>query len=123
MTEAWRVGLAMFNGCCYLCNEPLYTETGETVSNVVIHADHIIPHNLGGTGSPGNLLAAHSTCNTNRGNTSIEEFFKNNPQQLKKVKDFQELYNYNPIDISVYNQIKEIVLEEFNITKNRIRGL
>lgn len=123
LCESWRVGLAIFDGRCYLCNEKLYTETGEIIPNTVVQADHVVPPKHGGTSSAGNLLAAHSTCNNLKGDTLIEEFLSDQPEQLAKVKNFQKFYDYTVPDAETFNEIKELVSEQWEELKNRVRAL
>lgn len=123
LCESWRVGLAIFDGCCYLCNEKLYTETGETVSNAEVQADHIVPPSHGGTASAGNLLAAHSTCNNRKSDTLIDDFLSDYPEQLEKVKNFQKFYDYIAPDAETFNEIQQLILEQWEDMKSRVRAL
>lgn len=122
LTEAWRVGLTIFDGRCYLCNEKLYDETGKPLPNADIQADHIVSHKYGGTASAGNLLAAHRTCNNLKADTLIEEFLNDKPEQLKKVRDFQKFYDYMPPDAATFNEIKQLILEQWEELTSLARG-
>lgn len=123
LCESWRVGLAIFDGCCYICNEKLYDETGELLPNADAQADHIVSHKYGGTASAGNLLAAHRTCNNLKADTLIEEFLSDKPEQLAKVRDFQKFYDYTAPDAETFNEMKQLILEQWEELTSRIRAL
>lgn len=123
LIESWRVGLAMFDGCCYLCNEKIYSETGEPLSNADIQADHIVSHKFGGTASAGNLLAAHRICNNLKADTLIEEFLSDKPEQLAKVRDFQKFYDYTAPDMKTFKEIEQLISEQWEELTSRIRLL
>lgn len=94
LREAWRVGVAMFDGGCYLCGKKIYDTKGNLKRGVSVQADHIIPPLLGGTISAGNMAPAHRECNDLKADTLVEEYLKDLPKQLEKVQDFQEMYGY-----------------------------
>lgn len=53
---------------CHICNEPIdYTADHLDPNSFVI--DHIIPLNKGGTDTPGNVAAAHRSCNRTKSDT------------------------------------------------------
>jgi 5-methylcytosine-specific restriction endonuclease McrA len=48
---------------------------GDSIENGAQFAvDHIMPHSLGGTNKPTNLVTSCVRCNCSRGNRSVEEF-------------------------------------------------
>lgn len=94
LRESWRVGVAMFDGGCYLCGKKIYDTNGNLKRGVIVQADHIIPPLLGGTISAGNMAPAHRECNDLKADTLVEEYLKDLPKQLERVKDFQEMYDY-----------------------------
>lgn len=51
-----RTQILAANDVCYLCGKP----GADTV-------DYIIPYSLGGLMTPGNLRAAHDSCNKSKG--------------------------------------------------------
>lgn len=106
---AWRVALKHFDGLCYLCGKPLYnkktaeelgTNPGEKAT-----ADHIVPPGAGGSTTAGNLAPAHQKCNSERDTTPIEEFLKDSPEMLSRVRSFQKKFKYKP---ATAQQMKEL---------------
>lgn len=61
-------------GQCHLCGEQM-TLSKDTTDPRRATADHIIPKSYGGS-IKGNIAAAHSICNEERGNMPIDEFKK-----------------------------------------------
>lgn len=62
-TQLTALTLATFGTTCHLCGRP-----GATT------ADHLIPRSLGGLDELDNLRPAHQSCNSARGNMSIEQW-------------------------------------------------
>lgn len=57
---------------CHLCGLPM--DSSKDLSNPMrATADHVIPKSLGGM-VKGNINAAHSICNQQRGTLSVEKF-------------------------------------------------
>ena len=71
LRESWRVGVAMFDGGCYLCGKKIYDTNGNLKRGVIVQADHIIPPLLGGTISAGNMAPAHRECNDLKADTLV----------------------------------------------------
>lgn len=89
MSEAYRVGTALFDGCCYLCGKPL--EDGERG----VQADHVVSHLKGGYGAAGNMLPAHAECNDKKSDEMYEDTVYYNPENFEKILKFREAYNFN----------------------------
>lgn len=123
LREAWGVGISIFDGRCYICNEKIYTETGEIVSNAVIHADHIYPSSRGGTIRAGNILAAHSVCNNLKGDALVEDFLNDRPEQLAKVRDFQNFYNYSAPDPEDFQKKHKAIVEIYENMMSEVDAL
>jgi 5-methylcytosine-specific restriction endonuclease McrA len=58
--------------------------------NVPLQIEHIKPRSSGGSNRFSNLTLACSKCNTKKSNKPIEEFLKNKPEVLKKIKSHQK---------------------------------
>lgn len=99
LTEAYTMGRLLFEDNCYICGQPL-TNTG-------IQSDHIISAEHGGFGGPGNLLPTHTSCNDMKGNKLYEELECANTQTSRKLKAFQEMYEWTPLSKEVMNKIEE----------------
>lgn len=104
LREAWRVVVAMFDGNCYLCEEPIYNSMGKLLPGVTVQADHIIPPSSGGTISAGNMAPAHPACNDLKGDESVEDFLKDHQKRLEKILDFQKMYRYNAPDLELFQE-------------------
>lgn len=100
---AWRVGCYLFDNCCYACGLP-FTEKDH------VQADHVTPPVEGGSGNAGNLLPIHSSCNRNKGDTHPDIYFADKPETLKKIHDFQAMFDYKP-DKTLYTDAKAIANE------------
>ncbi len=68
--------LEKFNRQCVYCD----------AKNIPLEKEHIIPRSRGGTNSISNLTLACKCCNRAKGNLSIEEFLKNKPDKLAKIR-------------------------------------
>lgn len=123
LREAWRVVVAMFDGCCYICGEPVYNSLGAAIPGVVIQADHIIPPSSGGTISAGNMAPAHRECNDLKGDTLVEEYLKDSPERLERIYDFQKMYNYVAPDIEVFKSALVEISQIWDHTVMQINDL
>lgn len=54
--------------------------------NVPLEIEHIVPRSRGGTNRVGNLTLSCRPCNAKKGNMYVEEFLRNKPDVLKRVK-------------------------------------
>ncbi|MEA5594645.1 RNA-guided endonuclease IscB [Rivularia sp. UHCC 0363] len=61
---------------CTYCNK----------KDVPLQIEHIYPKSFGGSNRVGNLCLACEKCNLKKGNRPVEEFLKNIPSLLKKIK-------------------------------------
>lgn len=102
LREAWRVVVAMFNGGCYICGQPIYNSLGQLLPGVTVQADHIIPPSAGGTISAGNMAPAHPPCNDLKGDEDVEVFLKDHPDRLQRIRDFQKMYGYTAPDLELF---------------------
>lgn len=102
LREAWSVVVAMFNGGCYICGQPIYNSLGQLLPGITVQADHIIPPSAGGTISAGNMAPAHSACNDLKGDEDVEVFLKEHPERLQKIRDFQQMYSYKAPDLELF---------------------
>ncbi|MFS0058442.1 HNH endonuclease [Corynebacterium striatum] len=71
--------LARYGDVCHLCGR-----RGATT------ADHIIPRSRGGDDSLENLRPAHSSCNSSRGNQSLESWRNRHPMRRNRAKPSRE---------------------------------
>lgn len=102
LRESWRNGVRLLEGKCYLCGKPLYDlASGKAIESTdrgdSIEADHIVDPSVGGTISPGNMLAVHRRCNNDRGNRPIEEYLTSVGREsiIPLVRKFQSDNNYS----------------------------
>lgn len=96
--ESFRVGVALFEGRCYISGDKLYNDDdGSKVDDVSIQADHVISSLYGGVGSAGNILPASTKSNNDKGDVSLEEL-NISAEDKEKIKDFQKLYGYKPLN-------------------------
>lgn len=123
LREAWRVVVAMFDGGCYICGNPVYNSLGAPIPGTVIQADHIIPPCAGGTISAGNMAPAHRECNDLKGDTLVEEFLKDSPERLEKIHDFQKMYNYKAPDLELFKSTLIEISQIWDSTVMQISGL
>lgn len=68
--------LEKFNRTCIYCG----------IKNVPLQIEHVIPRALGGSDRVSNLVIACEKCNKNKGKQRIEEYLKDKPLLLKKIK-------------------------------------
>jgi 5-methylcytosine-specific restriction endonuclease McrA len=68
--------LEKFNRTCVYCGK----------KNVPLEIEHIVPKSRGGSDRVSNLTLACHSCNQGKGNLSVEEFLKNKPETLKRIK-------------------------------------
>lgn len=68
--------LEKFNRTCVYCGK----------KNLPLEIDHVIPKSKGGSDRISNLTLACHNCNQAKSNLSIEEFLKNKPEILKRIK-------------------------------------
>ncbi len=66
------------NGHCHLCHQPapleLYGSPGSFGPGIdTTTIDHVEPQSLGGGDDPENLMVAHASCNSARGNGHVED--------------------------------------------------
>lgn len=54
--------------------------------NVPLEIEHIVPKSRGGTNRVGNLTLSCRPCNVSKGRRHVEEFLRNKPDVLKRVK-------------------------------------
>lgn len=67
LTRRQKRAIAERDGAqCYLC--------GQTAA--VIHIDHVVPVQRGGTNDPSNLAVACSSCNLRKGSKSLDAYLK-----------------------------------------------
>ena len=64
-TSERKLVLAKTKGRCHICGGELPDKW---------HADHVLPHSVGGTHKVDNFLPAHALCNNYRWDYSAEEF-------------------------------------------------
>lgn len=114
LKEAWIVGVSIFDGNCYICDELIYDADGQLLENVSVQADHIVPPIAGGTISAGNMIAAHRVCNNQKGNADFEEFLKSSPDKIQKIRDYQNLYNYEKPNAEVLKKVLELFSTNFD---------
>lgn len=114
LSESWKISLALFEGCCYICNEQLYdVETGVSIENAEIQADHIIATDLGGTIAAGNIAAVHRKCNQLKSNENVETYLHNQPEQIQKIHDLQKFYDYSVPDRKTVTAIQRLIDKNF----------
>lgn len=123
LRESWRVGVAMFDGGCYLCGKKIYDTTGNLKRGVVVQADHIIPPLLGGTISAGNMAPAHRECNDLKADTLVEEYLKDSPKRLERVKDFQEMYGYVAPDPELFSATLVQLSDIWDLTVGQVDAI
>lgn len=81
--------------------------------NVPMEVEHIHPQSKGGSNRVSNLCLACHDCNQKKGNQSIEEFLKNKPELLKKIKAQAK----TPLkDASAVNSTRFCLLEKLKET-------
>lgn len=69
-----KATIARYGDVCHLCGA-----RGATT------ADHVIPRSRGGDDSLDNLRPAHASCNSSRGNLSLDEWRKRHPKKSNRV--------------------------------------
>ena len=85
--------LEKFNRTCVYCGK----------KNLPLEVDHVIPKSRGGSDRVSNLVFACHNCNQVKGNLSVEEFLKNKPEILKRIKSQLK----KPLkDVAVMNAIR-----------------
>lgn len=67
--------LETYGDTCHLCGRP-----GATT------ADHITPRSRGGSHSLANLRPAHGSCNSARGDQTLEQWFARHPLDRDRLK-------------------------------------
>jgi hypothetical protein len=117
MTEAYRIGVTLFQGECYVCEKKLYNADGSKIIRENVQADHVISSTHGGIGTAGNLLAICINCNNAKSDSHFEDFLKNKPETISKIKDFQKLFNYSPIECNELVNAKSRISIAFEIAK------
>lgn len=106
---------------CVYCNK----------SNVPLQVEHIISKKRGGSNRPSNLTISCGCCNQDKDTLPVEEFLKNKPELLKKIKahtkaPLKDAAAVNSTRWSLFNRLKETQLPvatgSGGLTKyNRIR--
>lgn len=81
-------------------------------TDVPLEIEHIIPKSKGGSNRVSNLTIACNACNTRKSNKSIEEFLKNKPELLKKIKaqankPLKDAAAVNATRWCLFNKLKE----------------
>lgn len=74
--EVWEYLLERDGRKCVYCG----------AENVKLEKDHVIPKVRGGSNKISNLVVACRDCNENKGSQRIEDFLKNKPKILQKVR-------------------------------------
>ena len=74
----------------YLLNKWERKCTYCSVENVLLQVEHIEPKAKGGSNRISNLCLACNSCNKKKGVKSIEEFLKNKPDLLRRIKSQQK---------------------------------
>ena len=74
--EIWEYLLTKWNYSCAYCN----------AKNTPLEKEHVVPKSKGGSNSVTNLVVSCRPCNEKKGNKTLEEFLKNKPSVLKKIK-------------------------------------
>ena len=72
--------------------------------NCSLEKEHIIPRSKGGTNRLSNIVLSCKECNTKKGNKSLEEFLKNKPDILARVKSQLKV---NLSDAAVMNSTRK----------------
>lgn len=103
-----HVGLMMFEGNCYICCKSLF-ESDDSDALLRTHADHIVSHKYGGQGRAGNILLTHADCNNKKGSQKVEVFLGDGHPSLSIIKDFQTLYDYQPISSEKVEKISRMI--------------
>lgn len=62
----WEELIFLYGGCCAYCEQPTKSLT----------QDHIVPLSKGGTHTADNIVPACLSCNSSKGNRSLEEFLR-----------------------------------------------
>lgn len=79
-----------------------------SASNLALQVDHIIPQAKGGSNRVGNLTIACKKCNQKKGSRFIEDFLRDSPDILKKIKGgLQE----SLLDSGVMNHMRWKIVE------------
>ena len=94
--------LEKFNRACVYCGK----------KNVPLEIEHVVPKSRGGSDRVSNLTLACHNCNQTKGNLSVEEFLKNKPKVLKRIKSqlkrsLKDAAAVNTIRYAVGNVLKD----------------
>lgn len=91
-------------------------------TGVPLQVEHIVPKARGGSNRVANLTLACECCNQKKGSNPVEEFLKNEPDKLKKIKEQAKKPLKDPAAVnSTRNKIVE-VLSELLPTKTATGG-
>jgi 5-methylcytosine-specific restriction endonuclease McrA len=97
--------LEKFNRKCVYCN----------AENVPLEIEHIIPKSKGGTNRVSNLALSCVKCNQEKGNKTLEDFLKNKPELVKKIKvqlkaSLKDMAYVNATRWILYNRLQSLGL-------------
>ena len=59
------------------------------MTDVPLQIEHIVPRSRGGTNRVSNLTLACEPCNRRKGNKTVEDFLKRDPERLKRIEASQ----------------------------------
>jgi 5-methylcytosine-specific restriction endonuclease McrA len=88
--------LEKFNRTCVYCGK----------KNLPLEIDHVIPKSKGGSDRVSNLTLACHSCNQTKGKLFVEEFLKDKPEILKRIKSHLKK---SLKDAAIMNAIRYIV--------------
>lgn len=105
LTYSWKLACWLFDNKCYICDDPIVP--GDKKWG--LQADHIVPGCFGGSGNPGNLAPAHIYCNNDKSDIHPNEYFKDKPEKLEVIKQFQRLMSFkaNEVDFIIANELAD----------------
>lgn len=95
--------LEKHNYCCAYCG----------IKNVPFEKEHVIPKSRGGNNRISNLVLSCRSCNQKKSNLTLEEYLKDNPVLLKKIKAQLK----SPLkDAAAVNSSRLVLLEKLKET-------
>ncbi len=97
----WAETLGYFDHKCAYCGES---------KNLI--KEHAVPINKSKLGEHklGNLVPSCKGCNDKKHHSSYEDFLENNPEKIKKIKEYMKIKKYQPLmEHKDFHAIKEIL--------------